>query len=45
MNVREGGINKYTPLIYASKNGHKDVVKLLIENGAGVNTKDKGINR
>ena len=29
-------------LITASKNGYTDVVKILLEHGADVNTKDKG---
>ena len=30
-------ILKYTPLCEAAENGHTDIVRLLIENGADVN--------
>ena len=30
-------ILKYTPLFEAARNGHTDIVRLLIENGADVN--------
>ena len=30
-------ILKYTPLSEAARNGHTDIVRLLIENGADVN--------
>ena len=45
-----GGVDVYvkedrygrTPLHYAASNGHKEIVELLIAEGAEVNAKDKG---
>ena len=42
MNVRAQGGSKYTPLIYASKYGDKELAKLLIDKGADVNATDGG---
>lgn len=34
-----------TPLYYASREGHLDTIKLLVENGADVNNKDNLSNQ
>ena len=31
----------FTPLLYASKNGHHSIIELLVVNGADVDIKDK----
>jgi ankyrin repeat protein len=35
--VNDAGLNGFTPLIVASKNGHTDVVKELLSGGANIN--------
>ena len=42
VNASELGGNKWTPLIYASRYGYKDIVELLIAKGANLNARAGG---
>ena len=45
VNRRDEGIFKWTPLIWASSNGHREVVELLLAKGADVNAWDEVKNK
>jgi len=44
-NINLKNINHRTPLHYAAEKGHESIVRLLLENGANVNIKDKNWNK
>ena len=41
LNAQED-LGAYTPLHWATREGHKEIAELLIANGAGVNATDRG---
>ena len=41
-NIETKDVMSMTPLLVAAKNGHRDIVRVLLDNGADINETDRG---